>query len=142
MSRLYLVVVFIVVGICSGIAQNKIKKIISFADEQYKKGDYYYALEYYKKALEKDSNSIDLLWKYAETNRGYKNYIDAEKYYGKVYAREQTKKYPNSLLNLGLMQKQNGNYEQAIKTFELSLKKLSNKSGTYYYKKWSYKCTI
>jgi len=135
MSRLYLVVVFIVVGICSGIAQNKIKKIISFADEQYKKGDYYYALEYYKKALEKDSNSIELLWKYAETNRGYKNYIDAEKYYGKVYAREQTKKYPNSLLNLGLMQKQNGNYEQAIKTFELSLKKLSNKSGTYYYKK-------
>lgn len=135
MSRLYLIVVFIGIGICSGTAQNKIKKIISFADEQYKKGDYYYALEYYKKALEKDSNSIVLLWKYAETNRGYKNYIDAEKYYGKVYAREQTKKYPNSLLNLGLMQKQNGNYKQALKTFELSLKKLSNKSGTYYYKK-------
>ncbi len=135
MSRLYLVVFFIVAGICSGFTQNKLKKIISFADEQYKNGDYYYALEYYKKALEKDSNSIDLLWKYAETNRSYKNYIEAEKYYAKVYAREQTKKYPNSLLNLGLMQKQNGNYSLALNTFKLSLKKLADKKSSYYYRK-------
>lgn len=135
MSRLYLVLFFVAFSCFSGFSQNKIKKIIAFADEQYEKGDYYYALEYYQQALEKDSNSIDLFWKYAETQRAYKNYIEAERYYEKVYAREQTKLHPNSLLNLGLMQKQNGNYEKALKTFKLSLKKLNTRTSSWHYKK-------
>ena len=57
MSRLYLVFIFYLGFSMFGSTQQKIKKIIAFADEQYVKGDYYYALEYYKKALEKDSNS-------------------------------------------------------------------------------------
>jgi len=134
MPRLYLIVFFI--AICfAGSSQNKLKKIISFADEQYEQGDYYYALDYYKQALEQDSNSIELLWKYAETQKAYKNYVEAENYYGKVYAREQTTIYENSLLNLGLMQKQNGNYKQALKTFKLSAKKLEGKRASWFYKK-------
>ncbi|MBT5439543.1 MAG: hypothetical protein HOK92_10130, partial [Flavobacteriales bacterium] len=134
MPRLYLIVFFI--AICfAGSSQNKLKKIISFADEQYEQGDYYYALDYYKQALEQDSNSIELLWKYAETQKAYKNYVEAERYYGKVYAREQTTIYENSLLNLGLMQKQNGNYNQALKTFKLSAKKLEEKKASWFYKK-------
>ena len=134
MPRLYLIVFF--VAFCfAGYSQNKIKKIISFADEQYKKGDYYYALEFYKQALDEDSTSIELMWKYAETEKAYKNYIEAEKYYAKVYAREQTTIYENSLLNLGMMQKQNGNYNQALKTFKLSVKKLSGKTTSWYFKK-------
>ncbi len=135
MPRLYLILFYFLFCSLTGFCQNKIKKLISFADEQFKQGDYYYALNYYKQALEKDSNSIELLWKYAETQRAYKNYIEAERYYAKVYAREQTTKYENSLLNLGLMQKQNGNYKQALKTFKLSVKKLSRKNGSWYYKK-------
>lgn len=118
-----------------GSTQQKLKKIIAFADEQYVKGDYYYALEYYKKALEKDSNSIQLLWKYAETLRAYKDYSEAESYYAKVYAREQTTIFPNSLLNLALMQKQNGRYKQALKTFKLSAKKLEKKKNSPFYSK-------
>ncbi len=135
MPRLYIILFSFIFCSLTGLSQNKIKKLISFADEQFKQGDYYYALDYYKQALEKDSNSIELLWKYAETQRAYKNYVEAEKYYAKVYAREQTTKYENSLLNLGLMQKQNGNYAQAFKTFKLSVKKLSSKNSSWYYKK-------
>ena len=36
------------------------------------------------------------MWKY-ETEKAYKNYVEAQKYYAKVYAREQTKIYENSL---------------------------------------------
>lgn len=118
-----------------GNTQQKLKKIIAFADEQYDQGDYYYALVYYKQALEKDSNSIKLLWKYAETLRAYKDYAEAETYYAKVYAREQTTIYPNSLLNLALMQKQNGRYKQALKTFKLSAKKLNQKRTSTFYVK-------
>ena len=135
MSRLYLVFIFYLGFSMFGSTQQKIKKIIAFADEQYVKGDYYYALEYYKKALEKDSNSIQLLWKYAETLRAYKDYSEAESYYAKVYAREQTTIFPNSLLNLALMQKQNGRYKQALKTFKLSAKKLEKKKNSAFHSK-------
>lgn len=135
MSRLYLVFIFCISFSILGTTQQKQKKIIAFADEQYDKGDYYYALEYYKQALEKDSNSIKLLWKYAETLRAYKDYSKAESYYAKVYAREQTTIFPNSLLNLALMQKQNGRYKQALKTFKLSAKKLEKKKNSAFYRK-------
>ena len=104
MSRFYLIFFLFLLSFAS-LGQNFVKKYIKFADEQYKKGDYYYALEYYKLALESDSSNIDLLWKYAETHRAYKDYRKAEYYYGKVYQREKAKKYPFSLLYFGLMQK-------------------------------------
>jgi tetratricopeptide (TPR) repeat protein len=110
MSRLHLVLIFLFFCTSAIFSQNKVKKYIKFADEQYNKGDYYYALEYYKMALEVDSNNVDFLWKYAETLRAYKDYAEAEKYYLKVYKREKTKKYPASLLYYGLMQKQNKNF--------------------------------
>ena len=134
MPRLHLILLFSTICF-AGFSQNKLKKIISFADEQYEQGDYYYAREYYRKALEKDSNSLELMWKYAETEKAYKNYVEAQKYYAKVYAREQTKIYENSLLNLGMMQKQNGNYDQALKTFKLSVKKLAEKNNSWVLKK-------
>ncbi|MDG2504608.1 MAG: tetratricopeptide repeat protein [Crocinitomicaceae bacterium] len=135
MSRLYLVL-FLIFGLAINVsAQKQLKKIIAFADDQYMKGDFIYALEYYKKALEKDSNSVKLLWKYAETLKAYKDYPNAETYYAKVYAREQTKVYANSLLNLALMQKQNGRYTQALKTLNLSAKKLANKKSSPFYLK-------
>ena len=62
MSRLHLILIFCIGFYSLGNTQQKLKKIIAFADEQYEKGDYYYALSYYKQALEKDSNSIKLLW--------------------------------------------------------------------------------
>ena len=94
MSRLYLSLLFLFFCFTTLFSQNKVKKYVKFADEQYSKGDYYYALEYYKLALEADSNNIDFLWKYAETLRAYKDYKEAEKFYLKVYKREKTKKYP------------------------------------------------
>lgn len=135
MSRLYLVVVFSFFCLTTLFSQNKVKKYVKFADEQYKKGDYYFALEYYKRALETDSNNIDFLWKYAETLRAYKDYQEAEKYYLKVYQREKTKQYPYSLLYYGLMQKQNKSYIKALETFKLAQKKYQSDENSYLYKK-------
>lgn len=134
MSRFYLIF-FLLVLSTSAFGQNFVKKYIKFADEQYKKGDYFYALEYYKLALESDSTNIDLLWKYAETHRAYKDYRKAEYYYGKVYQREKAKKYPFSLLYLGLMQKQNQQYAKARETFKLAKKNYQKDELGYLYKK-------
>jgi tetratricopeptide (TPR) repeat protein len=84
MSRLYLILLFAVWSF-SGLGQNNLKKYLAFAKEQFDKGDYFYALEYYNKAMELDSNTIDILWQVAETYRAYKDYRKAEYYYDKVY---------------------------------------------------------
>ncbi|HNS41155.1 MAG TPA: DUF1573 domain-containing protein [Taishania sp.] len=134
MPRLYLIALFCCVFSISW-GQNMLSKYLKVADEKYKKGDYYYALELYSKAMEIDSNTIDILWKVAETHRAYKDYRKAEYYYAKVYERELGKIYPSSLLQLGLMQKQNGKYDQAIETFKKAKKKYKDKKKDYLYLK-------
>ncbi|HIP31833.1 MAG TPA: DUF1573 domain-containing protein [Crocinitomicaceae bacterium] len=134
MSRLYLILL-IILGAFASVGQNNLKKYLAFAEEQYNKGDYFYALEYYQKAMDLDSNTIDILWRVAETHRAYKDYRKAEFYYAKVYDREEAAIYPASLLNWGLMQKQNGKYDEALKTFLRAKKKYAKKKKGYLYLK-------
>ena len=133
MSRLYLIIILLISPAIYG--QNNLKKYLDFAKEQFDKGDYYYALEYYEKAMELDSQTIDILWNYAETLRAYKDYRKAEFYYAKVYDREEAKIYPSSLLQLGLMQKQNGKYDEALTTFKKAKKKYYKDKKGYFYQK-------
>jgi tetratricopeptide (TPR) repeat protein len=134
MSGLHLSVFFSLIFFTS-FGQNNLKKYLDFAKEQYEKGDYYYAAEYYQKAMEIDSNTIDILWNYAETMRAYKDYRKAEYYYDKVYDREEAGIYPYSLLYLGLMQKQNGKYAEALETFKKAKKKYYKDKKSYLYLK-------
>jgi len=134
MSRLYLIF-FLGVFSTQVSAQVKLKKLVDFADEQYKNGDYYYALEYYKQALDRDSTSLELMWKYAETQRAHKNYVDAADYYARVYARDQGILYPESLLYLALMEKQMCAYKNAFETIKLAKKAYAEDKTTYLFKK-------
>ena len=135
MSRLYIALFYILLTLPYSLSgQVKLKDLVNFADEQFKKGDYYYAIDYYEKALAIDSNSLELKWKYAQTLRAYKNYKEAEKTYADIYAREEAEKYPESILYLGLMQKQNGKYQLALETFKLA-KSLYDDIDSYNYKK-------
>ena len=134
MSRLYLTFIFFLTttGLFS---QNELGKYLKFAEQQFKKGDYVYALEYYQKAMEIDSNSVVIQWNYAECLRAYKDYKNAETAYAKVYSKEEGNIYTNSLLYLGLMQKQNGKYDEALETFKKVKKKFSKDKKAYIYLK-------
>lgn len=134
MPRLYLIVWFILFSFTAN-SQDYLRKYLDFAQEQYEKGDYYYAATYYQKAMEIDSNSVEIIWKYAETMRAYKEYRKAEYYYAKVYDREESRIYPASLLYLGLMQKQNGKYDAALETFKKAKKKYYKDKKGYLYLK-------
>jgi tetratricopeptide (TPR) repeat protein len=134
MPRLHLVFFLLLLPVFS-FGQVKTKKLVEFADQQYKKGDYYYAIEYYQQALKQDSNNLEIQWKYAEVQRSYKNYVVAEEYYAKVFARDDAKTYPASILQLGLMQKQNGNYARAFETFKLAKRKYEKDKNDFLYKK-------
>jgi len=134
MSRLYLIGLFSLLA-WTGSAQNELGKYLEFADQQYQKGDYIYALTYYEKALDIDSNSVSTLWKYAETLRAYKDYRRAAFYYEKVYNKEEAAIYPYSLLYWALMEKQNGNYAKAIELFKRAKKKYAKDKKDYTYLK-------
>lgn len=134
MSRLYLTLIYTLLAM-TGMTQNMLGKYLDFAQEQFDKGDYYYALQYYEKAMNLDSSSVDINWRYAETQRAYKNYRKAEYYYSVVYQKESGQIYPYSLLYLGLMQKQNGKYDAALETFKKAKKKyFKDKKGYLYLK--------
>ena len=61
MSRLYIALFYILLALPYSLSgQVKLKDLVNFADEQFKKGDYYYAIDYYEKALAIDSNSLEL----------------------------------------------------------------------------------
>jgi tetratricopeptide (TPR) repeat protein len=134
MPRLHLVF-FLLLTSALSFGQVKTKKLVEFADQQYKKGDYYYAIQYYQQALKQDSNNLDIQWKYAEVQRAYKNYLVAEEYYAKVFARDDAKTYQASILQLGLMQKQNGKYNKAFETFKLAKRKYEKDKNDFLYKK-------
>ena len=121
MPRFYLVCLITI--LYSGInAQVKLKDLISFGDEQFKKGDYYYATQLYKQAISMDSSSMELQWKQAETQRAYKNYPEAARWYGKVYAQDRDRIYPNALVYYALMVKQTGDYSRALGLFKKAYK--------------------
>lgn len=134
MSRLYLIFVLCSLGF-GAFGQNNLKKYLDFAKEQFEKGDYFYAASYYEKAMDLDSNTVDILWNYAETLRAYKDYRKAEYYYAKVYEKEEAGLFPSSLLQLGLMQKQNGKYAEALETFKRAKKKYYKDKKSYLYLK-------
>lgn len=110
-------ILFIFLFSFASIAQTY-KQLVKFADENYNAGDYYGASIYYRKAMDIDSLDIHLLWKYAECLRLYNEYGLAEYYYKEIYSREGAKLYPLSAFWWATMQKYNGKYRDAIKTFK------------------------
>ena len=134
MSRLHLIVLFVMLQF-GVLGQSKLTAFLKHAEEKHKAGDYFYAVELLEKAMEIDSNSINVLWKYAESLRAYKDYRKAEFYYKRVYAQDANSAYPMSLLYVGLMQKQNGKYADAIETFKRVKSKFGKDKKGYIYQK-------
>lgn len=134
MSRFYLIC-FLLFPFLS-FEQIKLKDALAFGDKQYQKGDFYYALDYYQQALKLEPDNIQLIWKIAETNRAYKDYVQAEKYYSIVYSKdEEGTLFPEALLHFALMQKQNGKYKEALDHFKTAKKQYAEDKASYLYKK-------
>ncbi|MBI3134068.1 MAG: DUF1573 domain-containing protein [Bacteroidetes bacterium] len=110
-------------------------QLMDFADQKVVEGDYYYAIQYYKKAMDIDSNSVEVLWKYAEALRLYKDYPQAEYYYQKVYKKEESKIYPMSIFWLATMQHLNGKYNASLESWKEAKKVYKKDREGYLYLK-------
>lgn len=94
-------------------------------------GDAYGAAHYYKKALDADSTSLGVYYKYAEALRGYNEYSKAEKIYQHVYDHDAAspREFPDALFWQAMMQKYNGDYQGAKASFELYRNIVEDKTG-------------
>lgn len=110
-------------------------QLVEFADKKMVERDYFYAIKYYEQAMEIDSNSVEILWKYAEAQRKYKNYAKAEYYYAKVYKKEDAKIYNRSIFWLATMQHYNGKYREALTTWKKAKKVYKKDRDSYEYLK-------
>lgn len=99
----------------------KPKKKKKLADQLMKDGSYYNAVEYYEDVLKQNPNNLNVIHNLAELNRSLRDYKSAEKYY-KLELDKDPKKWPNDKYWLGQMQKMNGKYDDAKKSFEDYLK--------------------
>ena len=133
-KRLNLFLVLCLVLPILGIGQS-FTQMMDFAQEKMNEGDYFYAIKYYEKAMELDSNSVEVLWKYAEAQRKYKDYKKAEYYYSRVYAKENALIYPKSIFWLATMETYNGKYDAALEHWKLTKKVFKKKKKSYEYKK-------
>ena len=105
-----------------------IQKKIKTADQLYKDGSFYNAVDLYGEAYEKKENNTKLTYKLAETNSVLKDYAEAEKWYAKTSELNNSK--PEAKFYEALMQKNQGKYDEAIATFTEFSENYDDKDGT------------
>lgn len=100
--------------------QKKNSIEVSYGDEYFKNQDYFQAEQYYTTGYQKSPNSSYITYRIAECNRLMFNYTKAEEFYGKTVNNTAGGgvDYPLAKYWYALMQKMNGKYEEADKTFD------------------------
>lgn len=129
MSRLYFVMICFISNLTFG--QNELKQLLRYGDELFEKGDYFYAKTYYEQAMQVDSQTIAIQWKYAQILTAYQDYRGAARMYGKIYNKDGDYQYPYCGLYYAKMLQQQGRYNEAIDLLEKVIKGLGkDKKGT------------
>ncbi len=108
-------------------AQN-LKKLIADGKSALENQEYFLAENYFKKAIDIDSVTTELQYFYAQACRLDLNYGVAERWYQKVYKKDNGKQYPDALFYLALCKKSNGHYKDAGKMFDKYAKRQVKKN--------------
>lgn len=115
-------------------AQNQ-KQLVKVGDQLSEVGDHYGASLWYKKALDLDSTYLDIVFKYAESLRKYNDYAKAESKYYYIYRKDRGRLYPMAPFWHAMMQKYNGKYSDAKKSFKRAKRFFTRDRKGYHYLK-------
>jgi len=91
-------------------------KKLRWADDLFRSGSYFNAIEYYQQLKQEDERNMYLTFQLAECYSYTRDYAPAAAYYSEVYA-SSSKLYPEAIYRAALMEKQLGNYDAAIAKF-------------------------
>ena len=113
MKLRYIWVLLLLLYGTSGVAQSK-KQWKKYGDQAFVEKDYQGAAIYYDKARLSDTTDVHVLHLYCEALKLSNSYDLAEKFYRQLIIQDTLLRYPEALLNLGQVQKNIGNYTDAI----------------------------
>ncbi len=100
------------------VSSQSLKAYLSAGDEAMEEFRYAEAIEYYKKALEFETDDPTISFKMAEASRLYKDYERAAAWYGKIVTGDRENRYPMALFRYAEMKKYLGMYEESGRLYE------------------------
>lgn len=92
-------------------------KKLRWADDLFKAGSYFSAIEYYQQLKQEQERNPYLTYQLAECYWMTRDYVPAAHYYGQAFALA-SKLYPEATFKQAMMLKMQGEYEQAINQFK------------------------
>ncbi|HMQ08658.1 MAG TPA: tetratricopeptide repeat protein [Saprospiraceae bacterium] len=108
---------------------QSIGAFINAADNAFDREDYFSASSYYKTTLEYDSTRTDLRYRLAESLRLFNAYSKSIEQYHIVLESKDAEKYPLIHFWLGNLYQKTGDYEEAIKYFEIYISEYGDKGN-------------
>ena len=130
MKYLFLQLSILVIAISSATGQTY-KQYIKAADAEFGAQNYYSAMKHYQEAMDIEGESIDVLFKYAESARLFASYTFADTAYTKVLSADTSGQYGLALYWLGTVKKKQGDYLAAQQYFQLFADGFSSKYPDY-----------
>ena len=121
------IIIFFLIFLSFNLYSQTNEEYKKIADEAYQNGNYYSASSFYKLLLDKDSSNLDIAYQYANANRLYNNYIEAEYWYSYVLAKDKAEKFPLSGFYHAEMNKYNAKYGLAIRNYKSFYNKYKGK---------------
>lgn len=107
------------------------KQYIKAADAEFANKDYYSAMKHYQVAMEIEGESVDVLYKYAESARHFEAYSIADRFYEKTAKADTSGTYGMSLYWLGAVKKKQGDYLSSQQHYQLFVDQFSEKYPDY-----------
>ena len=101
---------------------------LHYADELYKEGSYFNAIDYYQQLKSNDERNAYITYQLADCYRATRDYVPAAHYFAEVAAMAKVV-YPLSTYYAGQMLKQQGEYQAAIAMFKTFLEDNKKTSG-------------
>lgn len=120
MKRLNFVFIFlfIITGAFNSVSAQTLKAYLSAGDKSMEKSRYAEAIEYYKKALEFETDDPLVSYKMAEACRQYNDYERAASWYAKIVTGDRENRFPIALFRYAEMKKYMGMYEESGRLYE------------------------
>ncbi len=113
------------------VAQPSFNQLVKKGNEAYNENNFSGALEYFSQAVERDNSKPEVIFKYAESARKQFAYSLAESQYQYLIDILESNEYPEALFHLAGIKNTLGNYDDAIRYYDLYLSEYENDNPKY-----------
>jgi tetratricopeptide (TPR) repeat protein len=117
-KKVIVVFLFLIVAFSNFTHAQTLRAYVNAGDNSMDRFRYAEAIEYYKKALEFETDDPSISFKMAEASRKYKDYERAAAWYGKIMVGDRDNSFPLAMFRYAEMKKYLGMYDESCRIYE------------------------